>query len=233
MRFSSSPEFLNRMANHPDIFSRVAMAGQSHIDLSEAWSQFIGIECESGGFLFHKINEHLYECHTLFLPGNGVLSCAKEALHMMFCGTYDCERIVTRVPVSNRAANILARRAGLKHSYQIPLGFNGLSGREDCDHFGLTLWDWIISNELLRIVGHDFHERLSEAIGELSHPDDPIHDKFVGYAMSCLLMNNGARGVEVYNSWAAVSGYQPVAYNNGVTTFDNVSIDQYGQIKVA
>lgn len=231
LKFSENCDFLNGIANHPDIFPKIALKGQSTIDLSPIWRDCIGMECAEGGFVFHFIGDGMYEVHTLMHSGSHVLSCAKEAMWRIFCAT-DCTELVSRVPAANRAANLLARKAGLKHRYKIPWGWNGLHSRSDCDHFGITLWDWIIGNDYLKKIGDSFHERLEAVIGELSHPHDEAHNAFVGFVNSCLLFKNTAKGVFQYNKWAIVSGYEPINFDGENILFNHVKIDAHASIKV-
>lgn len=229
MKFSDGCAFLNSVANRPDVFPLVAMSGQKTIDLSPIWSYCIGIEDEQGGFLFQRIVPGFFEVHTLFPASGGAVKKTAEALQMMFCAT-ECREIVTRVPATNRAANLLARKAGMRHAYSIPLGFDGLVDRIDCDHFSLSLWSWIVGNKLLMGLGSEFHDRLEAEIGDLSHPLDEAHNAFVGYIRACLAWGNVGKGVQEYNIWAAVSGYQPVEYDGQYIKFDNVRIDHDEQI---
>ena len=70
-------------------------------------------------------------------------------------------------------------------------------------------------NAAAKAEGHAFHEMLEaakrEACTELPvHDDDPAHDRYVG---ACALMakrGQAAKGVGMYNSWAAAAGYAQI-----------------------
>jgi hypothetical protein len=223
MKFSESPAFLNELANTPGIFEHIALAGQESIDLSPIWEDCIGIECEDGGFLLHCIEPSLYEVHTLFPAGRHALKQALEAVEIVFCAT-DCREMVTRVPVNNTAAMALTKRFGWSYRYTIKNGFPGKDGVQDCQHFGMTLWDWVLKSDDLLAAGQKFHAGL-DAIGSLSHADDPVHDRFVGYACRCVDYGNKEKAVHEYNKWAILSGYEPVTLEkDGSISFGNVNV---------
>lgn len=222
MKFSESPGFLNRMANTPGIFERIAFEWQDHIDLTPQWEDCLGLECDEGGFLLHCIEPGLYEVHTLFLPAQSVAERAVESLEILFCQT-DCREIVTRVPVNNRAADNLTQKSGFRYRYTRRNGFHGKDGLQDTRHYSITLWDWIIGSDVLEAKGQAFHRGLN-AVDPVTHEDDPIHDKFVGYACLCADYGNVRKGVYEYNKWAILSNYQPVSFDGESIRFGNVEI---------
>jgi len=223
MKFSSSPDFLNSMANKPGIFEKVAQDWQDRIDLSLQWDHYIGLECEEGGFLCHRIEPSLYEVHTLFEAGRHVFAKAIQAAEIIFCAT-DCREMVTRVPINNKAALMLTEKFGWNYRYTVKGGWPGKDGVQDCHHYGMTLWDWVLKNEALAQKGHAFHEQL-ESNGSLTHDDDPVHDKFVGYALRCTDFGNKEKGIYEYNKWAILSNYMPIILeHDGSVSFDNITV---------
>lgn len=229
LKFSTSLENLERFANEPAIFDRVALKGQESLDFSGISGEAIGIECEVGGFLLHRNHPGTYEVHTLCPPGVGVLEMARQAAEMAFCAT-DCIELITRVPVNNKSALALTNAFGWQFLFSIPNGFKGWKWTCDTNHYRVTLWDWIIASDKLKLIGEGFHLQL-EAIGELSHEEDEIHDRFVGYALLCAACGNKIKGVVEYNKWAVFAGYSPLGLNDeGDVFFGNVVIRRDGEI---
>jgi hypothetical protein len=221
MKFSPSYHFLEQMANHPAIFPKIALEGQEYIDLSGVWPQCVGVEDDDGGFLCHHLGNGLFEVHTLFHKGSGVRKKALLGMEMLFSASCALE-IITRVPVNNPLAMRLTESLPWRYRYTIPQGFKSLDGPVDCKHYTLSLWDWICQDEGLLKEGQAQHKRIENALGELSHPDDSTHDRFVGYVKKCYDYSNLYKGVYEYNRWALASGYAPVQTDGETISFDNV-----------
>lgn len=87
MKVATDPKFLESIANLPSVFKYVSCKGVDVIDFSSIWEDCIGLEFETGGFLFHKQADRVYEVHTLFMPkSKNVDLCAKDAAAYMFSG---------------------------------------------------------------------------------------------------------------------------------------------------
>jgi hypothetical protein len=111
--------FLNKVAN--DAAVRSWLGGDGDIDLTGtlADAKNVALVNEAGGFIFIWDEATRYELHTLFLEegrGAGILPAAEEAFRFLFTAT-DCLEIFTKVPEGNRAADLMARRAGFTPIY--------------------------------------------------------------------------------------------------------------------
>ncbi len=84
MKISESPDFLESIANDPRVLKFVSPDG-TPVSFGDKWADCIGLEWETGGFVFHRHDPETYEVHTLFLPRtpdtNGK---AQEALGYVF-----------------------------------------------------------------------------------------------------------------------------------------------------
>lgn len=120
MIVSNDFEFLNSVANHPDVYKWICGPLTGPIDtrslLLDGRNYFL--QCDDGGFLFIDKGDE-YEVHTQFLPSKktDVAKVAKEAVDYMF--SIGAERISTMVPTLNEPALKLALSVGFKHDGQV------------------------------------------------------------------------------------------------------------------
>ena len=131
MRVASSPDFLESVANDPQVFPYVSGGQSEPVRFGVKWADCIGLEWDTGGFVFHRHDPVTYEVHTLFLPHtpdtNGK---AREALGYMF--GHGAETILTQVAKDLPHVRRFAKRHGFRK-------FGEGEGR---DYFELTREDW-------------------------------------------------------------------------------------------
>lgn len=137
MRIAKSPDFLQSIMQDDRVSRWIRRDGDPDVRLADVWSELLGLEFETGGFLFHDLGDGVAEVHTLFLPkSTDVPRCAEQALAFVF-GWTSVIRVITKVPEINRAARALATGAGFRHDYTLPGAW--LSRGKRCDVAVLSL----------------------------------------------------------------------------------------------
>lgn len=118
MLIATDPAYLEGVANHPDVFTRVSVRGQDRIDLAPIWARCVACQFEGGGYVFLPHRDGLWEVHVLFLPrSKGVHAAGVEAFGHLFY-TLGAERIAAHLPDDVPAARRLALRLGFEfHSH--------------------------------------------------------------------------------------------------------------------
>jgi len=223
MKIARTPAFLESIANDPRVFPSVSCAGMGRIDLAPVWERCVGLEFDTGGWLFYQLAPMYYEVHTLFLPrSRGVREAAAAAAHYMFTGT-DCTELVTKVPDDLPHALSLARSMGFTDRFRRAAAWPRQAGAVGVTYLGLALDDWA------RVGGRDYlAERgawLHDALGdEKTHDDDPVHDVYVGLGVACAEAGQAEKGLWLYNRWAALAGYRPLEMHGGLVRFDGVAL---------
>jgi len=227
-RLSKGPEFFNELANHPRIHKAIAQYGQGVIDLAPVWDRCMGFEWPEGGFFLVQLDDDgLYEAHTLFRKGGRrVREYSAQVSHFLFTRT-DCTLITTRVPETLPLATRLALDSGFTYDYRLKsLWRIGESELCDMDHLSMDCSRWIASSKDMQDAGEMFHDRLVSAGVEKDHCDDPIHDRFAGYLVTCSTSGHFWKGAYFYNRWAASAGYRNLipSSDGRAVTFDGVRI---------
>jgi len=206
--------FLNRVANDPVV--RPWLGGEGAIDLTGALAdpKNIALVGEFGGFVFLWDEATRYELHTLFLSegrGAGVLPAAEEAFRFLFTAT-DCLEIVTKIPEGNRAADLMARRAGFTPTFAREAAWPDGSR---VVYFTLTLDAWRAKDSALAEEGKAFHQLIEAAKARTgstmpTHADDEAHDRAAGAAALMAKAGNAQKAVWLYNRWARLASYQSI-----------------------
>lgn len=130
MKVSTAPDFLESVANDPRVFPYVSGGQSEPVRLGDKWSECIGLEWETGGFVFHRQDPVTWEVHTLFLPKTpDTDGKAEEALDYIF--GLGAETILTQV--AKDLPHV--RRFALRH------GFRKFGEGEGRDYFELTRED--------------------------------------------------------------------------------------------
>lgn len=216
-----NPALLNAAANHPDVYPYLGTADKSGpIDLSGvvANADNICLAGEHGGFVLERVSADAFEIHSIFTPAgrHGLSGVAREWMRYVFTRT-SAERLLTKVPADNAAADALAKRCGFREVFVRPgvWPMQG-GGLADVSYREITFAEWRAQDETLAGHGEWFHDRLEKAkaqagIVEPLHPHDEAHDRAVGAAVLMLRAGNVARAVEKYNEWALFAGYAPIA----------------------
>lgn len=209
-------ERLNDIVNHPDV--RPWVGGTGPLDLTPIVANPANVLLmrEGGGLLFIRLDAGLYEVHTQFVPevrGELALQATKDALLWMFTRT-DCIEIVTKVPDGNVAAKALVRSIKGTLQFHRPNAWLGPDGLIGVSYYGLSLGEWVRSEDRLPAVGEWFHEKLAAAKTEAGaaplHDDDDTHDRYVGAAVEMIAAGQVTKGIGFYDRWAVFAGYVPI-----------------------
>lgn len=221
IRRTTDATALNLVANHPDVRPYLGHPeSPDPLDLTPLVENpaNITIEADGGGWLLQAILPAVYELHTLFLPearGKPYFRQAREAMRLVFTTT-DALEILTKCPDDNPGARMAATLAGFRERFRREHVWNiGTTAECGVSYQAFTIDDWIARDGEIKRVGHEFHETLEtekRARGsELAvHPDDEAHDRAVGAAYLMAKHGQMAKGVGVYNRWAAFAGYVAV-----------------------
>lgn len=207
---------LNVVANDPSVLPSLGFGGDAPLDLSEIVENpaNVAIVGEHGGFIAVNQGAGQYEVHSLFLPegrGGAAAALALVAFRYMFTAT-DAQRIVTKVPESNRAAASLARHVGFRPAFERQGAWVD-GGAVSYQALGFARW--LARDPVVQAEGEWFHDQLSAAKSaagseQPEHDDDPAHDRAVGAAVLMLKAGNPFKAALTYNQWAAFAGYAPL-----------------------
>lgn len=210
---------LNSIVNHPDIYRWVRGPAKGALDLSEAIANpnLVCLLGTHGGILFSQIQTGLWEAHTQILPagrGSWGRLCVQACLHWLFTRA-DAMEVMTRCPKGNLAATAMARAIHGTYEFTSPHGWIDGDKPLAADIYSLNVQTWMRTAPGLAERGQWFHKRLEAEMArhnvqELSHPDDPVHDRYVGAATEMFLGGQPDKAVILYNRWAAMAGYLPV-----------------------
>lgn len=232
LRRTLSADYLNTVANHPDV--RPYIGGEGDLDLSEllASPANFALQFEGGGFIALALGAGIYDVHTLTLAGaRGAVASevAEQAQNWMFAHT-DCVELVTRVPASNKAAAAFATAHGFREKFQRSAAWPSVPP-EDVTYYGLTIDVWAQRSVAAGQAGHDFHDAVEAAKIEQGsqrdvHDDDRAHNHAAGAAYLMVAAGNCQKGVEFYNRWASQAGYARI----GLLGLNPVLIDIHDAI---
>lgn len=171
-----------------------------------------------GCFLALCLDAGRYVIHTNLLPhcrGEDAVKVAHEALRIAFIQT-DATELLTMVPVTMPHAKLMARRMGLRHLFDRNALWPVGNERVAMGFYSLTLADWIVTGACAA-AGQWFHDQLQDA----THPDDPVHDAFVGAAVEMVKAGQPVKAIETYNRWARFALYEPAK----IVSLDPLRID--------
>lgn len=222
MKISEDHRFFNEIVNHPRVLPSVSQYGPKELDLEPIWDWCVGIEFDTGGWIFQQLEGGYYEVHTLFLPkSRDIVPKAKQALHHMFTRT-DMLECVTRVPRDLPHALKLAQAGGFRWRFAREDGWHRQAGPIPCDYLGLTIDEWTRGSDELMARGVRFHHQLGE---HQNHADDPVNDAYAGLGLECWEGGQLKKGLWRYNRWAIASGYRPLHLSSENTIeFDGVAL---------
>lgn len=210
--------FLNGVANHADV--RPWLGGQGALDLTEAVADpaNIALQGEFGGFVAIKLEQGVFECHSMFLPeGRGPLAKAAmaEGLRYLFVQS-DCIQVVTKCPAGNGAALGAARGMGFSPMFTLEQGWSLADGeRGPVDCMGLTFAKWLSRDETVQAKGEWFHQRLEDLTAAKGstipvHFEEPAHNRAVGASVLMFEAGNPVKATTSYNLWAKVAGFPTI-----------------------
>ena len=227
---TADAERVNAIANHPDVRRWVSTDPDLDLDLAMAVADPANITLtgEHGAMLFAFLQHGVYEAHTMVLPagrGEWALNFVQDCLTWVFCRTGAIE-LMTRVPKGNLAARALAKAIHGVYCFTNPDGWVQDGKAIPADIFSLTIHDWMRTAPKLPERGAWFHKRLEEEFAkggkrEPNHPDDAMHDRYVGAAMEMVFGGQPDKAVIFYNRFASMANYVPIS----VVSRDPVTID--------
>jgi hypothetical protein len=212
--------FLNAVANHPEV--RPWIGGEGPLDLAPVIADpaNVALVHAHGGWVFARHEPGIYEVHTLCLAagrGREQLKLWREAARWMFTRT-DAREIVTRIPDDNPGAGAAAALCGFKQRFRREKAFASVTAGRlvDVSYQGLSIDDWAGRDPTCLEAGERFHEQIEAAKAARhsalpEHPEDLAHDRAAGAACLIIGVGNVRKGVWVYNRWAALAGYPPIA----------------------
>ena len=123
LRLAQSPEHMQAVLLHADVAPWAFEEGAEPLDLREVWSDVVALESDHGGFIFHNLQDGIYEVHTAFLPcEREAFPRACESVRLMFTYT-DCQTVLTKVPEDNTRAWKLAEKVGFGLEYVRPQAY--------------------------------------------------------------------------------------------------------------
>lgn len=215
IREERDPAFWNALVDDPETRARSGPAGAS-ADLGPLVQHpaVIPLAGPHGGFIFAPFDTQRYELHTLIGPegrGKCVLPLFADAARVLFTTT-DALEIVTKTAATNRAASIMARRAGFRVLFERQgAAWDG----SDMTFYALSLDEWMMRDASLETEGHAFHAMLEAAkIASESvlpvHPEDPAHERAVGACALMVKAGRAAKAVWLYSRWAVLAGYATI-----------------------
>lgn len=208
------PVLLALYANHPEVRPHIGMVEAGPLEFSEwmANPANVCLAVRGGCFCFGQDEPGRFELHTFLTPearGARVIPAFYAAARWMFTQT-PCVEIITRLPETNRPADLMARRAGFQPLYTLEKAWEGV----DLRYFTLTLDKWVAVDPATLEAGRAFHERVDTARVEAGredtrHPDSEAHNRAVGAAVLMAQAGNHDKALWAYNRFARVSGYVP------------------------
>lgn len=200
-----------RICAHPDVRKMTAHDGARAFD-AEPWlrgKNLVAVNDMGVCFLFQWAGSANYIAHTNVVPEarspKRTLEAAYEAQMLMFLST-DCEVLNTLVPNNNKAADWLTRCMGFRYMFTQQGKWMQKGVAHALHHWRIDIDDWILRGAL-RPMGVGFHEMLQRE-GLDSHPDDDVHDCYVGATLGMVAAGKVGKAIRIYNRWAVQAGYQ-------------------------
>lgn len=200
----------NAVCNHPDV--RPWLGGEGELDVTPDVSnpQNYALWFGNGGFILTAGPGASYEVHSQFTPEGrrSSFEAMRAGMDYMFTRT-NAVQLTTFLPDNNPAAKGLALKGGFRDWFRTVSNLGpGMRVRIDLD-------DWITRTADLEADGERFHDALEAAkkagASELPvHPNDPIHERYVGATLRMCSNGQALKGVLHYNRWAANAGYAQI-----------------------
>lgn len=235
MRRSLLAEPFNILANHPEVRAWLG-GGSGPLDLTalvtDPENHCFLTDSQKGGYIYHKRAVGLYEVHTLSLPdgrGRDLLKARDQSLAAMFLKT-DALEIVTIVPDGNYGAARWSAHAGFTEDFRRDDCIDLFDGLHGASYRSLAHKKWVGLDAENQKVGQRFHHDLSEYIPD-NHPEDPIHDAWVGATIRSIEEGNTTKAIALYNRWAVQAGYEPILIKtlNPLVLDIRTAIIEYGR----
>lgn len=210
---------INEILNDESVRPWVADLAEGTLDISAAVANRANVLLmgEHGGCMFFRLMPGIYEVHTQVLAhgrGRWTRAMTQACTEWMFVRT-DAVEIMTRIPVTHRAAAAAAVGAHMAFDFRRPAECRFRGQVVDVDIYSLPLLRWVQCAGGLVERGRWFHGRLHDeaerlGITEPPHPDDEDHNRVVGAAASMAFGNQPAKAVALYNRWALASRHAAI-----------------------
>ena len=203
---------LNAVVNDPDVRPFVLAPGTDTLDLTPLVLNLanIALMCDSGGLVFVRAADGMYEVHTQFLAsarGAQAVAFTQEAVRWVFTRT-DAFELWTKVPESNRAALGLVRAMHGRLEFVRKETF---LGAQNVAHFVLRYPEWAQTDPQNRITGEWFHDKLARKLGQASCGIDPALANSTGATLATLRTGQLDKAILWYNRFAVFAGYTPIS----------------------
>lgn len=214
MRFATLADkgLIESICNDPLIRTWTAFQGAPLCDAAKyLTAPSFAVVGEQGCFLAHHLDGTRYVIHTNLLPefrGERAVEASKEALALAFLKT-DATELLTMVPATIPHARLLARQMGFRLLFNRQNVWPVEGKWFSMGFFSLSLDDWIRSGACVT-SGKSFHMRLHDEIHAASHPEDDVHNAYVGAALEMVTSGNVHKAVETYNRWAKFALYKTI-----------------------
>jgi hypothetical protein len=210
---SQHPAPFNALANAPSVRPWLGY-GLAPLDLT-AQVQNLANVClltpeHDGAYILIQLQPGLYEAHSMALPearGSAMARLMRDGFQYMFTAT-DCVEVTTRCPDGNPAASRWADLAGFKASFRREACFPLADQIVGCSYRSLLYRDWVLKDGRNAHEGQRFHALL-HAVQPDNHPDDRVHDAWVGATIEGIRRGNIQKAVALFNRWAVFAGYHP------------------------
>ena len=220
---SFDPVEVNAIVNHPKVRPYLGGPDLEPLDLTNFVRNPANYALRYEGFLalFHAKMPGLYEVHTQALPasrGAVVAAGAPAMATWMFTRTTAIE-LVTRIPDDNDAARELAMFNGFELEFRRDTGWQTLEGDFPVDWYRLGIIEWMARADGLIERGQWFHREIDAAckragVKREDHPDDEVHDRYVGAAAEMILHGQVVKGIHFINRYSSIVGNPPVVLLN-------------------
>jgi hypothetical protein len=211
MMLSTDTAFINALLNDPYVQAGAFPDGVDGdwYDVTpfiEAGSKFLRW-ADAGGFLLIPVHvDGSYCVHTMFHKGTAY-STVRHAVDAGFYKMF-VELDATCIYTSSRNTNIPAERlcayAGFKPMYTADKG----SYTET--YYSMPILEWVLANQVFQDSGKHFHELAAD---HTNHDEDAHHDRVVGAVMAMFRCGNASKGIDLYNKWAMITGYEPMIFD--------------------
>lgn len=208
---------LNWLANEPDV--RPYLMGKHVIDLTAQIENLnnyayyhhgdVFARTDDFGVYAERIDMVSAEVHTISRPTTHFPFVLRgiEAIRDALFTTTVLERLYTKIPKNNPGARMLATKVGFQPWHELGRTMDD----QHIDVMVLSLDRWASLCSRARDRGEAFHNELKPKLEEgADHEDDEVHDHFVGAALLLAEAGNPGKGLDLYNRWAKLAGYEPV-----------------------
>lgn len=204
---------LNTILNDPYVRPDVAEPGDHPLDLTNAVANQNNycLMAEFGGCMFFNLMPGVYEVHTQSLAsgrGEYMKEVVRNCADWMF-GKTDAFEIVTRIPAHHMGAKGLAQSVGMRLEFRRPNACVWRGQKMDVDIYSFRIQDWM-PGEAIEERGRQFHDFLHAEATRIGHkgkphPDDPVHNRYVGAALEMLESGHVRKAVAFYNRWCLIA----------------------------